>query len=79
MRDDSTNVRLYSSGATFSRTQTSTGISSLNQYILRGGAQSNDSEISCYWMGASLTNTQISNFRIYYNTFLTNVGLTAFA
>jgi hypothetical protein len=30
-------------------------------------------------MGASISNTQIDNFRTYYNTYLTNIGLTAFA
>lgn len=79
VRTSSTNVTLVNSSTASVRTQTSNGLQSGNQYMLRGGGVSFDAGLSNYYMGASLTNTQISNFRTYYNTYLTSIGLTAFA
>ncbi len=79
VRTSSTNVTLVNSSTASVRTQTSNGLQIGNQYMLRGGGVSFDAGLSNYYMGASLTNTQIQNFRTYYNTYLTNIGLTAFA
>ncbi len=79
MRDSSTNIRFQNLSTVTSTTQTSTGIANDTQFILRGASLYATGCVSNYYMGASLTNSQMSNFRTYYNTFLTNIGLTAFA
>jgi hypothetical protein len=79
MRDTSTNIRIQNGATTLSTTQTSTAITNNTQMLLRFASSYSNACISNYYFGASLTNLQISNFRTYYNTFLTNIGLTAFA
>ncbi len=79
MRDSVFDVRLQNQSTVTSTTQTATSIISNNQLLLRGNTTYVDATVSTYYMGASLTNPQINNFRTYYNTFLTNVGLTPFA
>ena len=81
MRDNSTNVRLQNLNILSTRTQTSTNIPNTNRLLMgSSGFNSNFSGcISNYWMGASINDTQINNFRTYYNTYLTSIGLTAFA
>jgi hypothetical protein len=81
MRDTSTNVRLQNLSTLSARTQTSTNIPNSNRLLMgSSGFNSNfNGCISNYWIGASLTDLQIDNFRTYYNTYLTNIGLTAFA
>ena len=79
MRDSSTNVRVQNTSTKLSTTQTSSLVENTNQLILRSGSVYADACISNYYLGASLTTTQIDNFRVYYNTFLTNIGLTPFA
>jgi hypothetical protein len=79
MRDTSTDVRVQNGGSTLSTTQTSTLIENTQQLILRSATAYADACVSSYYMGASLTNTQINNFRTYYNTYLTNIGLTPYA
>ncbi len=79
MRDSSTAVRLQSSATLHSTTATSTSINSVTQKLMISNLAYSDINIACYWMGGSLTNSQIANFRTYYNTFLVANGLTAFA
>lgn len=79
MRDSSTVIRIQNGSNTLSTTQTVSTITNNNQLLLRVSSTYSDACISTYWLGASLTNSQVANFRTYYNTFLTNVGLTAFA
>ncbi len=79
MRDSSTNIRIQNGATTLSTTQTSTAITNNTQMLLRAGSSYSNACVSNYYFGASLTNSQVSNFRTYYNTFLTNIGLTAFA
>jgi hypothetical protein len=81
MRDSSTNIRVQVGNTITNSTQTSVlDTTPSRQLILHNGASSySDACISNYWMGASINNTQINNFRTYYNTYLTNIGLTAFA
>lgn len=79
MRYASNSILAINTSATTTGSTASTVLANSNQLILRSGAAFGDGAIANYYMGASLTNTQIQNFRTYYNTFLTNVGLTAFA
>jgi len=80
MRDDSNNVRFQNGAIVYNRTSTSTSISNTTQVIGSPGTSlSANAVYSNYWMGGSLSNTQISNFRTYYNQYLVNIGLTAFA
>jgi hypothetical protein len=64
---------------TVAATTASTVLNGNSQLVLRTGTTYGDACIANYFMGASLTNTQIQNFRTYYNTYLTNIGLTPFA
>lgn len=79
MRDSSVDVRLQNTSNKLTTTQTSTILENSNQFILRSGTFYSDACVSNYYMGASLTTTQIDNFRVYYNTYLTNIGLTPYA
>jgi hypothetical protein len=79
MRDSSTVVRLQNASSTLSTTQSSVLITNSNQTILRAATAYADACVSTYWMGGSLSNTQVDNFRTYYNQYLVNIGLTAFA
>jgi hypothetical protein len=80
MRDDSTNVRFQNGSTVYNRTSTSTSVSNTTQVIGgQNGSASADAVYANYWMGGSLTNSQIDNFRTYYNQYLVNIGLTAFA
>ena len=80
MRDDSTNIRFQNVSTIYNRTSTSTSVSNTTQVIgSQGGSLSADAVYANYWMGGSLNDTQINNFRTYYNQYLVNIGLTAFA
>jgi hypothetical protein len=79
MRDSSTAVRMFANLTNYTHTQASTGLSTGAHILFSINNPSNDSCVATHWLGASLTNTQITNFRTYYNTFLTNIGLTSFA
>jgi hypothetical protein len=79
MRDSSTDVRMFANLTNYTHTQASTGLSTGAHILFSINNPSNDSCVATHWLGASLTNTQITNFRTYYNTFLTNIGLTSFA
>lgn len=79
MRDSSTNVRLQNGATITNSVATSTAIPNATQVLFRGSAFWVDATMSSYYMGGSLSNTQISNFRTYYNQYLVNIGLTAFA
>lgn len=79
MRDTSTNVRRVESATVFTNTITANSFGNGNISIWNSSNPGNDSCVSQFWAGSSLTNSQIQNFRTYYNTFLTNIGLTAFA
>lgn len=79
-RDSSTVVRLQDGNTLGARTQTSTAFSAGNQYLLSGvGGLYGDSTVSCYYIGGSINDTNITNFRTSYNTFLSNLGLTPIA
>jgi hypothetical protein len=79
-RDDSNIVRIMNKSSTLSATQASNSMPNLNQYILQGISTGYcDAGIANYWLGASLNNTQVQNFRNYYNTYLVSIGLTAYA
>ena len=79
MRDSSTNVRLQNGATITNSVATSTAIQNATQVLLRGSSFWVDATMSMYYMGGSLSNTQISNFRTYYNQYLVSIGLTAFA
>lgn len=80
MRDDSTNIRFQNGSTVYNRTSTSTAVSNTTQVIgNQGGSSAADAVYANYWMGGSLSNTQVDNFRTYYNQYLVNIGLTAFA
>lgn len=79
MRYSSSSILGVDNNTLYSGSTASTAINGNNQFILRGSTSYGNSCVACYWMGSSLTNSQIANFRTYYNTFLTNNGLTAFA
>lgn len=79
MRYASNNILAINTSVTTTGSTASTSLANSNQLILNSSGNCGDACISNYYMGASLTNTQVQNFRTYYNTFLTNVGLTAFA
>ena len=78
MRDSSNSVRFQNKTSLHTSSQVSTALPTNFQSasLLSVGS---DAEYSNYWMGASINNTQIQNFRTYYNTYLTSIGLTAFA
>jgi hypothetical protein len=79
MRYNSSNVSAYNKSVQTSGTLASTSLNTNQQLIHRSFNNYGDTCISNYYLGVSLTSTQIANFRIYYNTFLTNLGLTPFA
>jgi hypothetical protein len=79
MRYASNDVLAINKDVTVSGANTSTDLRNAPQLILRSFNNYGDACISNYYMGASLTNTQIQNFRTYYNTYLSNIGLTPFA
>ena len=79
MRDSSTDIRVQNGNTLYSGTQANNGFPTLEYWLLRTANIYSDAGISCYWIGASITNTQIANFRTYYNTFLVSNGLTAVA
>lgn len=78
-RDNSTDIRLQSQSTLLSTTQTSTALINATQKLFVTNSTGSNACAASYFMGASLSNSQIANFRTYYNTFLTNVGLTPFA
>lgn len=79
MRDSASAIRFQNLSTVTSTTQATPAIANDTQFILRAGATYGSGCVSMYYVGASLTNSQMSNFRTYYNTFLTNIGLTAYA
>ncbi len=79
MRDSATAIRFQNLSTVTSTTQITPTISNDTQFILRAGASYGSGCVSMYYLGGSLSNSQMSNFRTYYNTFLTNIGLTAYA
>lgn len=79
IRDDSANVRLANLGTIVGRTQTSTTLPTVPQLILRFGASSCNATFSNYMMGTNINNVELGYLRTLYNTFLTSIGLTAFA
>jgi hypothetical protein len=81
MRDSSTAVRVQNTSTKLTTTQPSLALETIPQLILRGATSTTYSDgcISIHYMGASISNAQIDNFRTYYNTYLTNIGLTPFA
>jgi hypothetical protein len=78
-RDSATNVRLQNLGTLGAFTSNSTTMDTTSQTLSRVSGGGVNAVFANYWMGASINNTQIDNFRTYYNTYLTNIGLTAFA
>ena len=78
IRYDSTNITVIQRGVVQNTTQTSTVLYNDVQTISRN-TNSNSNTHGCYFMGASLTTTQVANFRTAYNTFLTSNGLSATA
>lgn len=78
IRYDSTNITVIQRGVVQNTTQTSTALYNDVQTISRN-TNSNSNTHGCYFMGASLTTTQVANFRTAYNTFLTSNGLSATA
>jgi hypothetical protein len=79
MRDSSTAVRMFANLTNYTHTQASTALSSGNHFLFSTNNPGNDSCVATHWLGASLTNTQITNFRTAYNTYLSSIGLTPFA
>lgn len=79
MRDSSTNVRLQNKTTITNSVANSVIIQNATQVLLRGSNSWVDATISSYYMGGSLSDAQISNFRTYYNQYLVSIGLTAFA
>lgn len=79
MRDDATNIRGINRDIVTTTTQASMAIQNVTQLIHTAAYNYGNSCCSFYWIGASLTNTQIQNLRGYHNTYLTSIGLTAYA
>jgi hypothetical protein len=78
VRYDSTNISVIQKSVIQNTTLSSNGILSSNQSISRAGSFA-WATYSSYFMGASITNTQVQNFRTAYNTYLVSIGLTAYA
>lgn len=79
-RTSSTSVKLVNGSViNNSLTQSSTGLSGFQQTLLKYGSNYGNSILSNYWIGGSLTDSQIINFRAYYNQFLNNIGLSPIA
>ena len=78
IRYDSTNITVIQRNVVQNTTQTSTALFNGNQFISRA---TNFSFLThaFYYMGSSVTNTQVQNLRTHYNTFLTSLGLSAIA
>jgi hypothetical protein len=79
MRDDATNIRGINRDIVTTTTQVSMAIQNNIQTIHAAQFGYGNSCCSFYWMGASLSNTQIQNLRAYHNTYLVSIGLTAYA
>lgn len=71
-RTSSTNVTLFNGIFSGARTQTSTGLSNANQFILRNASTYGASEISLYAMGASLVSENTA-FVNAINTYMTGL------
>ncbi len=76
-RTSSTNVELFNKSTQISRTSTSTSLDAGTQTVL-GGFSFTNRIASCYQMGASVV-SETPQFITDYNTYLTNIGLTAYA
>lgn len=77
-RYDSTNISVFQRSTLQSTTQPVGVMENSTQYISRAGNFSFLTH-AFYYMGSSVTNTQVQNFRTHYNTFLSNLGLTPVA
>ena len=71
-RTSSTDVELFTNTTQFSRTATSTTISNLNQFILRGGSNYNGSRFRFYAMGGNLV-AENTDFYNALNTYFTSL------
>jgi hypothetical protein len=78
IRYDSTNISVIQRNVVQNTTQASTALFNGNQWITRPGSFTYNTH-AFYYMGSSVTNTQVQNFRTHYNTFLTSLGLSAIA
>lgn len=74
-RVDATNINFFKVAVKTGRTATSTGLTTVNQFILRSGSNFGDTEVGLYYMGRSLTDTQHNNIAADYQTYLTAIGL----
>lgn len=79
MRTSSTNVSFYNTGTLDGRTATSTALPNENLLILRVANSYGNLGISNYFLGSSLTLTELNTLKSAYNSFLNNNGLTQFA
>jgi hypothetical protein len=77
-RTNATNVELFKKAVQFSRTQASTSLLNGAQRILNGSFLSGTVCVGYYSIGSQVV-TEGQLLRGYYNTYLTNIGLTAVA
>jgi hypothetical protein len=79
IRTSSTNVNCINKATTAARTATSTAPENSIQFEQRTQGIFADGGTSFSMYGASITLIQAANFRTAFNTYLTAIGLTAFA
>lgn len=73
-RTSSTNIELFTNSTQFSRTATSTALSNFTQFIIRGGNNFNNQQVSVYGLGASLVSENTA-LRTALDNYLTNILL----
>ncbi len=77
-RINSNDLRCFKKESEFLRTQPSFTLPSYT-YLFRSANSYGTAGISHYDVGSAVTQTQVQAFRELYNTYLVNIGLTAYA
>jgi hypothetical protein len=77
-RTSATNVELFKKAVQFSRTATSTSLTNASQRILNGAFLAGTVCVGYYSIGSQVV-TEGQLLRTAYNTYLTNIGLSAIA
>ena len=79
VRTSASNIDLYVGNTVTSRVSSSTALQSGNQVEFRAQSSYSNCCIAFTFYGAALTSTQVETLRVAFNTYLTGIGLTAFA
>ena len=77
-RTTSTNIQTYKKAVLTNATATSAGVANQNQWLLNILGFFGGNRLSCHGMGGSVL-SEAQQFRTDYNTYLVNIGLTAYA